>query len=299
MNTDKAIVVIGPTASGKSDLAIKLALEKNGEVISVDSRQVYRGMNLGTGKVDRDQLYPELVEGSLFEGRDLAKSILYFSEGIRHHLLDICNPGESYNVTDFLRDAKMAETDIRARGKVPIFCGGTLFWMKSYIYKTSFPEVPPNESLRKKLEEKSAEELFTELTKKDLERTKTIDPKNKMRLIRALEIIDTLGKVPALSEKKLPEEQDYEIIILDPSRDELRERIQKRLTARIEGGMVDEVEHLLTQDITHEWLQGIGLEYKYISFYLQKKLSLEEMEEQLFFAIWHYAKRQITFLKRF
>lgn len=274
-NSQRAIVVIGPTASGKSDLAIKLAQERNGEIISVDSRQIYRGMDIGTGKVTKS-------EQAL----------------VPHHLLDICEPGVDYNVSDFLKDAKKIETEIRERGKLPIFCGGTLFWIESYLQKSKFPSVAPNPELRAELEQKSAEELFAKLQERDPDRAQSIDPKNKIRLIRALEIIESLGGVPPLAAPKNWQE-DYELIILEPERDTLRERIQTRLTQRFETGMIEEVEHLVSQGATHEWLQKIGLEYKYISLYLQKKLSRAELEEQLFHAIWHYAKRQMTFLKRF
>lgn len=275
MNNEKAIVIIGPTASGKSDLAIKLALERNGEVISVDSRQIYRGMDIGTGKINpSDQAL------------------------VPHHLLDICNPGEDYNVSDFLKDAQRIENDIRARGKLPIFCGGSLFWIESYLKKSAFPLVPPNPTLRTQLGSSTSKSLFEELQAKDPERARTIDPKNKVRLIRALEIIEALGSVPALVQESGYTE-NYEIITLNPERAVLRERIEKRLTERFEQGMITEVEDLLAQGVTHQWLQKIGLEYKFISLYLQKKLTEEEMKEQLSNAIWHYAKRQITFLKRF
>lgn len=275
MHTAKSIVIIGPTASGKSDLAITLAKERDGEIISVDSRQIYRGMDIGTGKVTE-------AEQAL----------------VPHHLLNICEPGEEYNVSDFLKDAEKLEADIRGRGKLPIFCGGSLFWIESYLQKSAFPAVAPNTELRSKLNTKSTEELFAELKERDPERAASIDPKNKVRLIRALEIIEELGTVPRLGSSPDWEEK-YELVILNPDRESLRTRIQNRLTARFEQGMVAEVEKLLENGVTHEWLQKIGLEYKYISLYLQEKLSREEMEEQLFHAIWHYAKRQITFLKRF
>lgn len=275
MNPEKAIVIIGPTASGKSDLAIQLALERNGEIISVDSRQIYRGLDIGTGKVTPEE---QLL--------------------VPHHLLNICDPGEEYNVSDFVRDAAKIETDIRKRGKLPIFCGGSLFWMESYLNKSAFPAVPPNPTLRTELAEKSSEELFQKLSLLDPERAKTVDSQNKVRIIRALEIIETLGSVPALS-PATDFSQDYELIILEPPRETLRARIKNRLTERFGQGMIEEVEQLVQNGVSHEWFQKIGLEYKYISLFLQKKLSKEELEEQLFYAIWHYAKRQLTFLKRF
>jgi tRNA dimethylallyltransferase len=273
----KSLVIIGPTASGKSDLALQLAKERDGEIISVDSRQVYRGMDIGTGKITKEEM-----------------------GGIPHHLIDICNPGEDYNVSDFIKDAKELETKIREREKTPIFCGGSLFWMESYLQKNPFPKVAPNKTLRHILEQKSLQELFTLLQHKDPERAKTIDPYNKVRLMRALEIIETLGAVPKTSFGSLSSiQKNYELIIIEPERETLRDNIKKRLDKRLADGMVDEVEELIASGISHEWLQKIGLEYRYISLYLTGKLSYEEMQEKLFFAIWHYAKRQITFLKRF
>lgn len=275
MNTEKAVVIIGPTASGKSDLALKIALDRNGEIISVDSRQIYRGLDMGTGKVSKEE-------------RAL----------VPHHLIDVCEPGTEYNVSDFLKDAERIENDIRSRNKLPIFCGGSLFWMESYMKKSAFPSVPPNQKLRALLEKKSAEELFQELAERDSERAKTIDTKNKVRLIRALEIIASLGKVPSL-ESDTHWQGKYETHIINLPREVLRERIKNRLSERFQNGMIEEVEKLLVRGISHDWLEKIGLEYRYISWYLQKKLTKHELEHQLFHAIWHYATRQITFLKKF
>ena len=156
MNTKKALVIIGPTASGKSDLALQIAQERNGEIISVDSRQIFKGMDIGTGKVTEE-------EQAL----------------VPHHLLDICNPGEEFNVTDFIKLAEEIEADIRSRDKLPIFCGGTLFWVESYLQRSQFPQVPPDFSLRKILEQKTTENLFQELQEKDPKRASTIDPRSK------------------------------------------------------------------------------------------------------------------------
>jgi tRNA dimethylallyltransferase len=271
----KTIVIIGPTASGKSDLAIKFALEQNGEVISVDSRQVFRGMDIGTGKVTKEE---QLLAP--------------------HHLLDIVSPGENYNVTNFCKDAKQKEQEIRARGKLPIFCGGTLFWMESYLKQSTFPSVQPNQALRTKLDQKSSEELFTLLTEKDPRRAVSVDPKNKMRLIRALEIIEELGSVP-IAMPASDWRKKYELVLVLPEKDTLRENIRSRLEKRFAEGMVTEVQTLLARGVSHEWLERIGLEYKYLSLFLRGELTEDEMKEKLFFAIWHYAKRQITFLKKF
>jgi tRNA dimethylallyltransferase len=294
--TQKAIVVIGPTASGKSDAAIALAKERGGEVISVDSRQVYRGLDLGSGKVLRDQNPPQ-------DSSQDSPADLFYSEGIRHHLLDIREPGESYNVSDFLRDAKKIEQEIRERGNVPIFCGGTLFWMDSCIHNSVFPPVAPNQELRQTLAQKTAPELFALLTKKDPARAQTIDPHNTVRLIRALEIIDALGSVPSATslstEARAKNLNQYEIIILTPERDILKERIQKRLAARIDQGLLAEVEGLLAAGVTHEWLEALGLEYTFFSRFLRGDITWEALETELLTAIWHYAKRQMTFLKKF
>jgi tRNA dimethylallyltransferase len=290
--TQKAIVVIGPTASGKSDAAIALAKERGGEVISVDSRQVYRRLDLGSGKVLRDQNSSQNYSVDLF-----------YSEGVRHHLLDIREPGESYNVSDFLRDAKKIEQEIRERGNVPIFCGGTLFWMDSYIQGSDFPPVPPNPTLRTLLGGRTSKSLFEELQEKDPARAQSIDPHNTVRLIRALEIIDALGSVPLAAplstEARAKNLHAYEIIILTPERDVLQERIQKRLTVRIDQGLLAEVEGLLAEGASPEWLEALGLEYTFFSRFLRGDVTWEVLETELPTAIWHYAKRQMTFLKKF
>lgn len=271
----KIPVILGPTASGKSALALKLAQEQNGEIISVDSRQIYRRMDIGTGKVTKEE-----------------------QASVPHHLLDIVEPETAYNVTDFVRDARAAIEDIQSRGKLPILCGGSGFWAQALIENQSFPEVPPDRKLREKLDTYSKETLLAMLEAKDPERASTIDPENKIRLIRALEIIETLGKVP--EEKVLdPKAFDtYTIIALNLPRDVLRGCIERRLEVRFTEGMIEEVQRLLAQGVSHEWLQDIGLEYRFISHYLKGELALTETKEQLFYAIWHYAKRQLTWLRR-
>ena len=287
----KTIVIIGPTASGKSDLAILLAQKYNGEIISADSRQVYRGMDIGTGKVPRDTVgrHPKLDLGS------------FFSEGIRHHLLDVASPKRTYNVTHFVRDAKRAIADIRKRGKTPIICGGTGFWIQALIEDQPFPAVKPNPELRKKLEKFSAEELFAQLKEKDPVRAQSIDAQNKVRLIRALEIVEALGAVPPLPKQQgvRSKEQVYVIITLNPSQEILYRNISVRLDKRLEQGMVAEVEKLRADGLSWKRLESFGLEYKYVALLLQKKITLDEMKERLEFEIRHYAKRQLTWLRRF
>ena len=267
---------MGPTASGKSDLAISLARKYDGEIISADSRQVYRGMNIGTGKVTKSE-------------QKLA----------RHWLLDVASPKRSYNVTHFVRDAKKAIADIKKRSKIPIICGGTGFWIQSLLENNTFPAVKPNPKLRKELVVLSTEELFRQLKKKDPARAKTIDAKNKIRLIRALEICDFLGAVPALPKSYRLETKDYLLIVLNPAQEILWSNIAVRLEKRLKKGMVAEVQKLRKEGISWKKLESFGLEYKYVSLYLQKKISHLEMKERLNFEIRHYAKRQLTYLRRF
>ncbi len=270
----KTIVILGPTASGKSDLAIEIARQYNGEIISVDSRQVYRGMDIGSGKVTKAE-------------QRLAK----------HHLLDVVDPNTDYNVTDFLRDAKQAEANIRQAGKVPIFCGGTGFWMQAYMESQSFPGVKPNPELREKLSRYSLEELFAMVKEKDPERAKTIDKKNPLRLIRALEIIEVLGKVPPANHVKIKNE-NYTILALNPDKKKLEIKIRHRLKERFKAGMVQEIERLQKNGVNWKRLEAFGLEYKYIALFLQKKQKRNDMEVELLRESLRYAKRQLTWLKR-
>lgn len=272
---NKTLVIVGPTASGKSDLAITLAERHNGEIISADSRQVYRGMDIGTGKVTK-------VEQRL----------------AKHWLLDIASPKRNYNVTHFVRDARRSLEDIKERGKTPIICGGTGFWVQALIEEDSFPAVKPDMDLRKKLGKLTAEKLFSLLKKQDPRRAADIDAKNKVRLIRALEIVASLGKVPPRKKSKVHQD-NYIIIALNPDKDILQKNIVTRLEKRLKKGMIAEVKRLRAEGLSWKKLESFGLEYKYCSLFLQKKITKEEMKERLNFEIRHYAKRQITWLKRF
>ena len=303
----KIIVIMGPTASGKSDLAIALAKKYDGEIISADSRQVYRGMDIGSGKVPKD--FPTITNDQVPNSK---KTEGYFSEGIRHHLLDVASPKRTYNVTHFVRDAKRAIADIQKRGKIPIICGGTGFWIQALIEGDTFPAVKPNPELRKTLGKLSAEELFTQLEKKDPARAKTIDAKNKVRLIRALEICASLGIVPPLCrpgldpgsrknplDSRLRENDKIVIITLSPDQDILHKNIATRLEKRLAQGMIVEIETLRASGISWKRLESFGLEYKNIALFLQKKISHKEMTENIDRESRHYAKRQLTWLRRF
>ncbi len=273
-NTSKTIIILGPTASGKSALAIEIARKVGGEIISVDSRQVYRGMDIGSGKVSKAE-----------------------QKQAKHHLIDVVDPNTDYNVTDFLRDALVAETAIRKASKIPIFCGGTGFWIQAYMEHQSFPGVKPNPELREKLREHSVDELFAMVEAKDPRRALTIDRKNPLRLIRALEIIEVLGAVPEANHVKIKNE-DYTILALNPDKKQLEIKIRNRLKERFKLGMVKEIETLVKSGVSFKRLEALGLEYKYIAIFLQKKMRRNDMEVELLREILRYVKRQMTWLRR-
>ncbi len=272
INKPNILVIVGPTSSGKTSLGITLAQKYNGEVISADSRQVYRGLDLGTGKVTETEM-----------------------QGVPHHLLDIAEPSEIYTVHDFVRDGKAAITDILSRGKLPIIVGGTFLYVDSLLGRISTPEVEPNETLRAILETKSADDLFAELLLKDPVRAEKIDQHNKRRLVRALEIVDALGVVPPST----PHEP-YNALTLGISlpKEELVARIHTRLLERFNAGMVAEVEGLVSRGVTYARLAELGLEYRYIAEYLQGKIPYEALVPGIEIKNRQLAKRQMTWLKR-
>ena len=282
----KIIVVMGPTASGKSGIAIKLAQKFNGEIISADSRQIYRGLDIGAGKVD---------------GAWSMEHGIFVSDNVLHHLIDVAEPMEDYNISHFKKDAEKIIREIIERGKIPIICGGTNFWIDSITKNTTIPEVAPDELLRSMLRSKTTEELFEELKKLDPERAKNIDAKNPVRLIRAIEICKALGTVPKLSVvscESSVKKYDFLQIGIKTEREELNAKIQKRLNERFDEGMIQEVEKLQKNGVSWQWMERIGLEYRWISRFLQNKVELDEMKKLLYFDIIHFAKRQMTWLKR-
>lgn len=269
------LVVLGPTATGKSALAIALAKHFGGEVISADSRQVYRGMDLGTGKVTPKEM-----------------------AGIPHHLLDIEHPSRAYNVERFKSDAESALTGILARGNMPIICGGTGFYIESIVHNVVRPDVPTNKKLRTALSKKSLSELQLILKALDPKRFKTVDQQNPVRLIRAIEIATALGAVPQLKHKPSP--YRFVQIGIECPDDELRARIEKRLDERLKKGMIAEVRALRSapRPVSMRRLNELGLEYRYIALHLAGKLTKTEMRDQLATAIWQYARRQKTWFRR-
>ena len=287
---EKIIVVCGPTATGKSDYAVVLAKNPpaggRGEIISADSRQVYKDLDIGSGKVPRDRRPPT---------NHLLKTT-YFYKGVPHHLLDVANPKRVFSVARYQKLADKAIGDILKRGKVPIICGGTGFYIDALVYDQSLPQVKPDKTLRKQLEKLSVEELAKKLESLDADRFETIDTKNKVRLIRAIEIATALGSVPKTTRIK---KYDVQWHYLDFPDDILKERIHIRLLKRMKTGMVAEVERLHAESVPWKRLESLGLEYRYLALFLQGKLSKTEMLTQLESAIWHYAKRQRTWFKKY
>lgn len=268
----KIIAVVGPTASGKSDLAVLLAKQFHGEVVSADSRQVYRGMDIGTGKITTREM-----------------------RGIPHHMLDVASPKHIYSVAEYKIAADNCIAAMLKRGEVPILCGGTGFYVDAVTQGLILPEVKPDYVLRKKLSLMSSEKLFAMLLKLDSRRALEIDAKNPPRLIRAIEIAKTLGNVPPMK-KDAPYETLF--IGIDTPNETLRERIKKRLKKRITQGMLREAKQLHDKGLSWKRMEEIGLEYRYLSRYLREKLSKEEMLTQLEQEIMNYAKRQYTWFRR-
>ncbi len=297
----KIIAIVGPTASGKSALGVYLAQKLGGEIISADSRQVYRGLNIGTGKVTKREM-----------------------GGIPHHLLDVANPKKQFSASDFEKAATRVISGLiyQATPKLPIVVGGTGLYVDVLLGRVELPDVPPNPALRAALEKKSVEHLFAMLKKKDPMRAKTIEPKHKRRLIRALEIASGQSKsilVGALerdgakpeqfSSKKIayPErivfvQPEVLWLGLDPGEKILKKNIHSRLLARMRAGMVAEAQKLHNppagRGLSYKRMHELGLEYKFLGLYLEEKITKNELLEQLERAIYKYAKRQKTWFKR-
>ena len=269
------IVVLGHTAAGKTSFAAELARRTDGEIISADSRQVYRGMDIGTGKDYEDYM----VDG----------------QKIKAHLIDIVDPGYEYNVFEFQKDFILAWHDIRSRNKQVILCGGTGLYLEAVLKKYSLINVPLNESLRNELSGKSTSELTAILASfRNLHNT--TDTINKKRMLRAIEI-EVYKKDNPLPVDDFPDFR-YVIFGIKYSRDERRERITRRLQERLKKGMIEEAEKLLKSGIPSETLILYGLEYKYLTLYITGKINYNEMFEGLNTAIHQFAKRQMTWFRK-
>lgn len=274
MNNYELITIIGPTASGKTAFAAALAARLDTEIISGDSRQVYRSMDIGTGK----DLADYMVDG----------------KQIPYHLIDICNPGDKYNVFEYQHDFHKAFEEIRKKRKLPILCGGTGMYIESVLRGFKLLDVPQNPALRESLKGKSLAELEQILASYKVLHNKT-DVDSAQRAIRAIEI-EEFYKTEA------PDKREYApinslIIGVDIDRDLRREKISKRLRARLDEGMVDEVRAILATGVKPEDLIYYGLEYKFLTLYIIGQLTYDEMVSQLEIAIHQFAKRQMTWFR--
>ncbi len=296
----KILVIVGPTASGKSDLAVKLAKKFNGEVISADSRQVYKGLDIGTGKITKKEM-----------------------RGVRHHLLDVADPKKRFTVIDYKNLAEEAIADIFSRGKLPIICGGTGFFIDAVVNDQNFPIVKEDKKLRAKLAKKSADQLFTILEKLDPIKAEVMAGNNSerhncRRLIRAIEVASAARESRTKNERRQrnesiaqPAETSREaampslchkydalwIGIQAPS-NEFRARIEKRLLKRIKLGMFVEARRLHGGCLSWKRMNELGLEYRYMAEFLQRKLTRDQFIETLSNKIWQYSRRQLTWWRK-
>ncbi len=270
---NRLLVITGPTASGKTSRAVDVAKALDGEIISADSRQIYCGMDIGTGK--------DLVE----------------YDGVPYHLIDICPAGYKYNLYEYLRDFDEAYSKVAGKGKLPILCGGTGLYIESAINGLRLPEVPENRELRESLAGKSLEELTSILASmKTLHNVTDVD--SCKRAIRAIEIQNYYIEHPekAVSTQPKPME-NVTIVGVDIDRESRRNRISARLKARIDEGMIDEVRSLLDSGISPDDLIYYGLEYKYVTSYIVGEMTFDEMLSGLEIAIHQFAKRQMTWFR--
>ena len=279
---DKVIVIVGPTASGKTGLSIELAKRIGGEIISADSMQIYKDMNIGTAKVTEEE-----------------------KEGINHYLIDIISPEERYTVSNFKKDAEKAIEEILAKGKTPIVVGGTGLYVNSLIYGIEYQEMEYDEEYRDMLMKKAEtemglKEIYEEALKIDPEAMKKIFPSDKKRIVRVLEIYKATGKTKTEQEilsRKNGVKYDYRVFGIERDREELYERINKRVDIMIEQGLVDEVKYIYNKYKKFPTaMQGLG--YKEVIWYLEIKISYDEMIELIKKETRRYAKRQLTWFRK-
>lgn len=267
----KAVFITGPTSSGKSDLAVYLAKKFDGEVINADSRQVYKFLDWGSGKITQEEM-----------------------KGVKHHLLSIASPRKNYSLARWLKDAYKALNEITKKGKIPIFCGGTVLYLKALKEGWKIPEVKPDYKLRRKLEKLSKEELIEEIKKINPLALENLDLNNKRRLIRRLEIILKIGKIEPL--KKEPRLNLLILAVLRPW-EELEKRIEERLEKRIPF-IIEEIKKLRKIGLSFKRIISFGLEYDWFGRYVLGEISLEEAKRGCLLETKRFAKKQIRELKK-
>ena len=280
MQKQKVIIIGGPTASGKTKLSVELAKKVNGEIVSADSMQIYKEMDIGTAKVEPEEM-----------------------QGIKHYLLDFLEPNMRYSVADFKKDAKNAIREIIKKGKMPICVGGTGLYIDSLIYEIDYPDLPVDLEFRKQLEKTAREEGLSELYEQakriDIEAASKISPNDEKRIIRIIEIYYETGKTKTELEKnsKKDPEFDYIVFAIDMPREELYERINKRVDIMIENGLIQEVQNIYNK--YNEFptsMQALG--YKEVVEYLDGKIDKETMIEKIKMETRRYAKRQLTWFRK-
>ncbi len=273
MPHEKVIAIVGPTAVGKTSLSLDIAEQYRGEVVSADSRQVYQGLTIGSGKILPNEM-----------------------RGIPHHLIDVVDPRDTYTAAQFVAEGREAIRDIHARGNVPIVVGGTGFYVDALLGRITLPPVPPNEALRNELRALKTEEVAQRLQAIDRDAYARMDTKNPRRLIRAIEIAEALGRVPPL----VPHTPLYPTLWIGVTlpKDELARAIKKRLEQRLESGMLEEARQLHEEGLSFERMEELGLEYRFMARYLKGELPYDDMVRDLEKEIVEYAKRQMTWFKK-
>jgi len=269
---NKLVVILGPTASGKTALSIILARKFNGEIVSADSRQVYKKMDIGTGKITKKEM-----------------------RGVPHHLLDVANPKTKYSVARYQKKSTKTINTISKKGKLAFLVGGSAFYIYSVVDGYQFPDMKANPILRQQLEKKSLQELQKMLKELDPRRYKTIETQNKRRLVRAIEIAKELGSVPELNKNP---QFDCLLLGIKKEKEKLAKLIHKRQIKQFKQGMIKEVKNLKKSGVSWKRLDSFGLEYRWIARYLQNKINRPEMEERLETDTIKFSKRQMTWFKK-